>query len=212
MSFDFAKNKKLSIEEVGKLQKRQSVLKNEQLGDESFTLFRCLFCKHEVAENVTVCPYCGASGIFMVSPDRFFHYDIEGLSEIEEEDLLVTFGLEKANMEFYKEAEDMANDEGDYDLEGYYRYGRRHESYHLDEAAAVLGVDPDTEDIEYDSLELPETHDEIFLKARRAEQDAAAFYTTAQNRANHEDLIAFYQALIDAEIHHINMFNYLISN
>ena len=167
-------------------------------------LYRCMFCRHELHMSGVMCPFCGASHRFIVPNSEFYHYEITELTEIEEQDLLKTIELEFANKEFYREAE---NEAEIVEFEGYYRNGRRHEGYHLEEAVGVL--DGEIEDYEDDVelLELPDSDEEIFQKAIEIEMEAIGFYEAARMRSESEKLYSFYTALIEAETYHTQAFD-----
>ena len=172
-----------------------------------FSVYRCLFCKHEVGERVEYCPYCGASKVYLVNPAEFFNYrvNIDNLSDMEVSDLIKTLELEIDNADFYRKAEEFSDS---LEYETYYRYLRRHEEYHVDEIAKIIGVS-NIDAVDTEGLELPDNHRDIFIKSTEIEERAIDFYNTAKERAGNKTLEYIYEALIEAEEYHVDIFEFL---
>jgi len=164
-----------------------------------------MICKHEVTDYIR-CPFCGADPKYLFNPAEFFNYslDLNSLNEREMENLLTTLELEQTNVLFYRELEDRFSN--NLELESYFRHTRRHEEYHRDEIMDILGVE---EDIEVDTLEIPDSKIEIFTKAEEIEEDAVSFYEQAIEETDKMVLKEIYNAFITAENYHIDIFKFL---
>lgn len=175
-------------------------------------IYRCLFCKHEVETRAGLekCPYCGVSHVFLVPPSVFFNYEIPSLTDVENEDISMTLQLEVSNYLYYREAEEKTDS---VEWETYFRYMRRHEGYHKDETAKILGVDDPDESIlnDVDLLELPDSEIDIFRKSIKIEKEAIDFYKQALDRAENETLKSIYKGLIGAEEYHIDLISSVIN-
>ena len=169
-------------------------------------IYRCLFCHHETNE-LGVCPYCGSPAEFLVNPAEYYHHNLkyENLEEFEVDDLITTLRLEIANFEFYQEAEEWTDSE---EWRSYFRYSRRHESYHRDEVGDILNV-VDFGAIDYEELVLPDSNLEIFKKSIEVENNAIVLYEEFRERATNPILRDIYESLIQAELHHVDIYSFL---
>lgn len=171
-----------------------------------FNLWRCRFCDHELTEY-GICPFCNAPTEAIIHPSEWFEWQIDGLGRVEGRQLIRTLRLEQKNLIFYEELEEQAPTA---EMEAYFRHLRRVEEYHRDEAANILGVDP--ESLEIDELEIPDDFISVLEKSKEVEEEAIEHYETALSRAEEigeEDLVFFYECLIFAENKHIDIFNWL---
>jgi len=169
-------------------------------------VYRCLICRHEVSSGSARCPFCGAGTEFLVNPAEYFNYDdgLGELTEVETENLIKTLDLEQKNVLFYRELEDRFSD--DLELESYFRHARRQEEYHRDEAKSLLGIE---DEVEVDALTIPNTTLDVLMKAKEIEEEAISFYTVAKDQTDKIELIGLYDAFIDAENYHIDIFDFL---
>lgn len=153
------------------------------------------------------CPFCAFNYKYLVNPAEFFNYQvsIEDLDDKEVRDIITSFELEIENINFYKEAEEQVNN---LELESYFRHLRRHEEYHRDELADIIGVN-DYNTIEVEEISLPSRELDIFEKAIRVEKEAIEFYESAREYTNNGTLKYIYDGLIEAEKYHIEIFEWL---
>lgn len=168
-------------------------------------VYMCKICADPYVGNTkpSNCPHCGAPAKYIILAENYVEQPAPKLTDIERENLESALKMEIENVQFYRCAVNLSED--DPMAKAMFRALADIETEHAEVACELLSRPaPVIEDSDACALG---SHEEHLHQALDREKEAVDFYVTAADSSTDSQVKEFFEALVEIEEDHISLSN-----